>query len=69
MSRIDLQGTPGQVDRASVQRGAAKALLGKRPAELEAWVDSHVTDLASAKQLLKQLTLVVAALAKREFRA
>lgn len=70
MPRLDLKGTPEQVDRSTVVNNPAlKALLTKRPAQIEAWVDANITDLASAKSLLKNLTLAVALLAKREFRA
>lgn len=68
MSRLDLRGTTEQTDRAYVATNPAlKALVTKRPAQIEAWVDANITDLASAKELLKQLTLAVSILAKREF--
>lgn len=41
------------------------ALAAKSPAEVAAWIDANVTDLASAKQVLRALAKVVALLARR----
>lgn len=41
------------------------ALAAKSPAEVAAWIDANVTDLASAKRVLRALAKVVALLARR----
>jgi hypothetical protein len=38
------------------------------PAQVAAWFDSNVTDLASARTALKRMALMLLLLAKREFR-
>ncbi|GIW55343.1 MAG: hypothetical protein KatS3mg082_1747 [Nitrospiraceae bacterium] len=41
------------------------ALATKSPAEVAAWIDANVTNLASAKQVLRALAKVVALLVRR----
>ena len=38
------------------------------PAEVAAWFDANVTDLASARTAMKRMALMLLLLAKREFR-
>jgi len=39
-------------------------LINKTPAEVAAWIDTHVTDLASAKEVLKAFGKVISYLVK-----
>lgn len=38
------------------------------PAEVDTWITSNVTDLASARNLLKKISIMLLLLARREFR-
>lgn len=42
--------------------------IGMTPAEVSAYIGANVTDLASAKNVLNKLALIVLPLAKREFK-
>lgn len=68
MSRLDLKGRPrDRQEREARQDGTLRALLKRNPAQIERWVDRHVTDLESAKVVLAKLAVAVAVLARREF--
>jgi hypothetical protein len=57
------------VDRDEVRQNAfIRALLDRRPAEIDAWVDTNVNNAADIQQVMKVLLKVVAILAKREIR-
>ena len=45
-----------------------RSLITARPAQIENYIDNNVTDLASAKAVLKILAKAVSAIGKRQFR-
>jgi len=45
-----------------------QVLVTKRPAQINDWVDANVTDLASAKLVLKLILRIIVALLRRELR-
>ena len=56
------------VDDAQTKGDAAiQALIAKRPAEIDTWVDANITDLASARNLFKKIIKVIRLYAKKEF--
>ena len=51
--------------RASLRNDSGiQALRNRTPAQVDAWIDNNVTDLASARTVLKLLARVVALLAR-----
>lgn len=50
---------------AARQYAKLQALRTMTPAEVQAWVDANVTDLASARDALKTLAIAVGILARR----
>ncbi len=49
------------------ERMSRHPLLSATPAQIDAWIDNNVTDLASAKQALKVLAKAVSLGARRRF--
>lgn len=47
---------------------AVKTLIRSRPAQIDNYIDTNVTDLASAKDVLKILTKAISAIGKQSFR-
>lgn len=45
-----------------------KALAGMTPTEVKNYIDANVTDLASAKDVLKTLAIAVSIMARRLYR-
>lgn len=67
--RRDIQGPQVEKDRRALAEDALiQALKNNTPAQVEAWVESNVNNLAEAKVLLKTMAKVVAWLARRELR-
>lgn len=50
------------------QQAVFQYLVSHTPQECAAWVNTNVTDLASAKDLLSKYAMILCILAKREFR-
>jgi len=68
LSQLNLSGSSDQKDEAAVRKDAAlRALLTRSPDQVASWIDTNVTDLASAKNVLTRLTQIVAVLARREY--
>jgi len=64
--RINKTSTQDEIDRASVRRDALiENLKSKTPEQIGDYIDTHVTDLASAKQVLKALAKMVGYLARK----
>jgi hypothetical protein len=58
--------TQDELDAAEARQYAKLAALrAMTPAQVDAWVDANVTDLASARDALKTLAIAVAILARR----
>lgn len=53
---------------ATKQQAVFQYLVSHTPQECAAWVNTNVTDLASAKDLLSKYAMILCILAKREFR-
>jgi len=69
LSQVNLKGDIDQVAETTVIKNPAiKFLLTKTPAEIDAWIDSNVTDLSSAKDVLIKLTQIVSILTKNAYR-
>lgn len=45
-----------------------QAFIAMTPAEVEAYIDSHMTDLASSRALMKKVALMLLLLARKEYR-
>lgn len=61
MTEINIRIT---ADQKALQSARSGELGSLSPAELEAWVDENVTDLESARAVLKQLALMVLDIAR-----
>jgi len=56
-------------DRAAIRRDAiVQALVTKRPAQVDAYIDANVNSMADARNILKVLTRIIVALLKDEMR-
>ena len=68
LSRLDVRGSQSQQDARVVKADPVlMQFLMARPAQIEQYIQNNVTDLASARAVLKTLAKAVALLAKREF--
>ena len=60
------------IETAARQAARADAFvqtfINSTPAEVTAYIDSQVTDLASARNVLKKMALMLLLLARREYR-
>jgi len=70
-----LSGLPKYLDDQEAETKAevfadqqVRNMLKSTPAEIETYIDTNVTDMASAKEVMKVLAKALSALAKREFR-
>lgn len=70
--RVQLEPTLEELDyEARLADAIGQNIADMTPAEAEAWIETNVTDLASAKTVLKVIARVVAVLLyimKRQFR-
>ena len=64
--RVDVIAPQEEKDKDEVRRDPTlKLLSSSRPQQIEQWVDRNVTDLDSAKTVLKTLAKAVALLSKQ----
>lgn len=55
-----------QIMKFAKQDAMLHGLVTKTPAEVYVWIENNVTDLATAKEVLKRLAAVIAYLVKDE---
>jgi len=65
--RADITVKDEEKDYSEVIRNAqVRQLMSKRPAEIEAWIDANVNDVASVKALLTLTVKLLVAVLRRE---
>lgn len=57
--RVDLQAPAHKKDKHQLQDNLVRTLKGMTPNEAAQWVESNVTDLASAKTAMKAMARVI----------
>jgi len=67
LTQLDHRASDEEQDKLAVKKDAiVQDLLTKRPAQIDTWMDNNVTDLTSARNVLKVLTRIIVALLRKE---